>query len=153
MSQTSGLTVRQYERAGIEMPVELEVCETHASQVRFSATSSASGPHVVRGRAVDISPGGMGIESRQFLPRMAEGLVRVYAPDAVRKNRDGSPLLQLVFEQAVKVRRVSQLNREPLYNLGVAFVGADVDMHNRIASLLELIGNAQGTPVAKVGSR
>jgi len=143
MPQTSGLTVRQHERAGIEMPVELEVCEAHASQVLFSSTSSASGQHVIRGRAIDVSPGGMGIESRQFLPRMVEGVVRVFAADPSRKKRDGSPVMNLVFEQPVKVRRVSQLNREPSYNLGVAFLGAGAEMDQRIAALLVQTGNAR----------
>jgi len=142
MPQTSGLTVRQHERAGIEMAVELEVCEAHASQVLFSSTASASGQHVIRGKAIDISPGGMGIESRQFLPRMVEGTVRVFAPDKSRKNRDGSAVLNLVFEQPVKVRRVSQLSREPSYNLGVAFLGAGIEMDQRIATLLVQTGNA-----------
>jgi c-di-GMP-binding flagellar brake protein YcgR len=141
MPQTSGLTVRQHERAGIELSVELEVCEAHAAQVLFSSTASAAGQHVIRGKAIDISPGGMGIESRQFLPRMVEGTVRVFAPDAERKNRDGSAIQNLVFEQPVKVRRVSQISREPSYNLGVAFLGAGVEMDQRIAALLVQTGN------------
>ena len=153
MPQTSGLTVRQHERAGIEMPVELEVCEAYASQVLFSSSSSASGQHVIRGIAIDISPGGMGIESRQFVPRMVEGTVRVFAPDANRKNRDGSPVLNLVFEQPVKVRRVSQLNRDPSYNLGVAFLGSGTEMDQRIAALLEQTGNAGLGPSSGGGKR
>jgi len=142
MSQTSGLTVRQHEREGIEVPVEFLVCDEHGGQVHFSPASSASGQHAVRGKAVDISAGGMGLECRQFMPRMCEGIIRVFGPDPIGTAADGSPILETAFEHRVKVRRVYLIGRDPLYALGVAFVDPQPEIDQRIA---ELLSRLQGT--------
>jgi c-di-GMP-binding flagellar brake protein YcgR len=137
MRQTSGLTIRQHEREGIEVPIEFVVCEQHSAQVRFSPSSAAAHSTTIRGRAVDISPGGMGLECRQFLPRMSEGTIRIYAPEPVAVAGDGSPILDLVFEHVVKVRRVYLIARDPMYAMGVAFVDPEPDIDRRIATLLK----------------
>jgi len=139
MSKTSGLTVRQHEREGIEVPIELVICEEHASQVRFSPGSSAAGEHGIRGMAVDISAGGMGLECRHFVPRMCEGLIRAFTPDPLGIAGDGTPILDVMFEHRVKVRRVYLIGREPLYALGVAFVDPQSDIDQRISALLKRI--------------
>lgn len=146
MSQTSGLTVRQHEREGIQVPVEFYICSEHCQQVHFSPQSSASGQHWLRGRAVDISSGGMGLEFRQFIPRMCEGTVRVFAPDPMGIGADGSPLYEAAFEHRVKVRRVYLIGREPLYAMGVAFVDPESDIDQRIADLLIRIKSAARVP-------
>jgi hypothetical protein len=139
MIQTSGLTVRQHEREGIEVPVDFEVCAEHAAQVHFSTGSSALGQHAIRGRAVDISPGGMGLELRQFLPRMCEGTIRVFAPDPIGMAGDGSPIYETAFEHRVKVRRVYLIGREPLYAMGVAFIDPTPDIDKKIGELIQRI--------------
>ena len=139
VNQTSGLTVRQHEREGNEVPIEFVVCEAHATQVRFSPSSGALTPHVIRGEAIDISSGGMGLRSRQFVPRMCEGTVRVFAVVPDSKNADGSPVLELMFEQMVKVRRVTLVGREPVYSLGVAFINHSEDLDRRITTLFDRI--------------
>lgn len=132
MSQTSGLTVRQHEREGIEVPFELTVSSSHAAQVRFSASSSAVSEHVIRGQAIDISSGGMGLRCRQLLPRMSEGIVRVFAPTS---GASGEGTGELMFEQKVKVRRVTLTGREPMYSLGVAFIDPEPTLDEQINAL------------------
>lgn len=142
MRQTSGLTIRQHEREGIQVPIEFVVCDQHTSQVRFSPSSAAAHSTTIRGRAVDISPGGMGLEMRQFLPRMCEGTIRIYSPDPVAVAGDGMPILDLVFEHLVKVRRVYLIARDPLYAMGVAFIDPPPDIDKQISTLLQRMNSS-----------
>lgn len=120
MTKTSGLTVRQHERAGIQVPVEFIVCNEHGVQVRFSPQSGTPDHHVVAGVAVDISSGGLGMECRNFVPRMTEGVVRITSAG------------EIVFEQRAKVRRVYLVGREPKYQIGMAFLNPPDDLEQRI---------------------
>ncbi len=138
MSSQSGLRVRQHHRREIELPVEFVVAEEYRDQVRFSAQSSAIDDHTLRGTSVDISPGGMGFMCRQFLPRQCEGLLRVFDPMPVGMRADGTPILEVAFEQRVKVRRVQMTSREPTYFIGVSFAdpdNVDPDIGDRIMLL------------------
>jgi len=141
MAKLSGLTVRQHEREAVELPVEFVVSEAHREQVRFSAICTAPEPHLTRGIAVDMSPGGMGLVCEQYVPRMCGGMVRVFDPDPIGTGPDGSPVREVVFEHEVKVRRVSLRSHDPTYALGVAFVDPEPDIEQRVAKLLAL---AQG---------
>ena len=125
MSSQSGLRVRQHHRREIELPVEFVVAEEYREQVRFSAQSSAIDDHTLRGTSVDISPGGMGFTCRQFLPRQCEGLLRVFDPMPVGMRADETPILEVAFEQRVKVRRVQMTSHEPTYFIGVSFADPD----------------------------
>ena len=140
MSAKSGLRVRQHHRREIELPVEFVVDEEHHTQLRFSAQSDAVDAHTVRGTSVDISPGGMGFTCRQFIPRMCVGLIRVFDPTPVGTRGDGSPILEVAFEQRVKVRRVQMTSHEPTYFIGVSFAdpdSVDPDIGNRMMLLKE----------------
>jgi c-di-GMP-binding flagellar brake protein YcgR len=121
----TGLTVRQYEREQLEMPVEFIVSDEHAQQIKFSSSSSAAGPHTVKGTVRDISPGGMGFYCKQFLPRMSHGMVRVYGPQS-----------DVIFQHRVMVRRVRVLDREPSYALGLAFIEPPPGIEQTIETLL-----------------
>ncbi len=125
MSPKSGLRVRQHRRHEIELPVEFVVCDEHRSQVRFSSSSSAVDDHTIRGTSVDISPGGMGFMSRQFIPRQCEGSLRVLDPTPVGTRNDGTPILEVAFAQRVKVRRVRMTSHEPTFFIGVSFADPD----------------------------
>ena len=70
MATNIGLSVRQHEREKIRLPIEFIVCDEHREQVRFSSSSSAGRPHVIKGMVTDISRGGLGFDSYLFLPRM-----------------------------------------------------------------------------------
>ena len=150
MSSQSGLRVRQHHRREIELPVEFVVAEEYRDQIRFSAQSSAIDDHTVRGTSVDISPGGMGFTCRQFLPRQCEGSLRVFDPMPVGMRADGTPILEVAFEQRVKVRRVQMTSHEPTYFIGVSFAdpdNVDPDIGDRIM-LLKQAGDGDAAPGA-----
>ena len=148
MPQKSGLTVRRHERRAVEFDVDFAVVPEHCRQVRFSAASSAATPTTIKGKVHDLSPGGMGLVFRQFVPRMCEGVVRVYGRRRVDALGDGTPDNDVVFEHRVKVRRVIMANHEPEYDLGVSFVAPEPDLSDRVRALLAAMG---GEPVADQG--
>jgi c-di-GMP-binding flagellar brake protein YcgR len=135
--KTSGLTVRQHERAGIQVPIEFEVCAEHRQQVRFSPQSTAPDHHVMQAMALDISPGGIGVETRHYLPRMCEGMVRI--------TDKGEVLL----EQRAKVRRVFLTGREPRYMIGMSFMNAPPEIERRIATIASRFDVAQAEEGAR----
>ena len=146
MSSDSGLRVRQHHRREIELPVEFVVAEEYRDQVRFSSNSSAINDHSLRGTSVDISPGGLGFTSRQFLPRLCEGSLRVFDPMPVGTRADGTPILEVAFEQRVKVRRVQMTSPEPTYFIGLSFAepeNVDPDISNRMFLLAPDPGSDQ----------
>jgi c-di-GMP-binding flagellar brake protein YcgR len=146
MTQKSGLTIRQHERESLGLRIEFVVAEQHRGQVRFSAISGAAEPHVTRGVAADISSGGMGLVCPQFVPRMCAGTVRVFDPTPVGTANDGSPIHELCFQHAVRVRRVTLDSHEPEYAIGVAFVDPAADIEERVAAVLAMapIGGDRG---------
>lgn len=150
MSEISGLTVRQHERATVELSVEFVVGPRHRDQVRFSPMCSAAEPHATRGKAIDVSTGGMGLLCPQFVPRMCEGTVRVYDPWPVGTAADGSPVHEVIFEHLAKVRRVTMASHEPSYALGIAFIDPAPDIDARIAQLMERV-EAGPAPGAEEG--
>lgn len=133
----SGLTVRYYERREIDLPVEFIVTDEHQDQVRFSSASAAKGPNTVRATTIDISSGGLGLRTRQFIPRMCEGSLRIFDPRPVGTRSDGTAIFDVAFEHHVKVRRVSMTSHEPAYFVGVSFVDPEPDLEARITKLLE----------------
>lgn len=138
MAQARGLRIRQHERWEIELPVEFVVCDEHRLQVRFSSVSSAMDDGALRGTSIDISPGGLALASRQFVPRSCEGVVRVFDTTPIGTRGDGTPILQLIFEQPAKVRRVRMLSHEPSYKVGLSFLDLDPQMEQKIAALQAL---------------
>jgi len=146
MSSQSGLRVRQHHRREIELPVEFVVAQEYREQVRFSSNSTAINDHSLRGTSVDISPGGLGFTSRQFLPRLCEGSLRVFDPMPVGTRADGTPILEVAFEQRVKVRRVQMTSPEPTYFIGLSFAepeNVDPDISNRMFLLAPDPGSDQ----------
>jgi c-di-GMP-binding flagellar brake protein YcgR len=140
VSQTTGLTVRQYERESLELPIEFTVSDEHSGQVKFSSSSSAAGKHLLRGTLMDVSPGGMGIQCSQFVPRMSEGTIRVYGH---QKAGGGHEAATPVFEHRVKVRRVYLTDRQPKYSLGLAFIDPQAGIEKQVAALLAM-GRGRG---------
>jgi c-di-GMP-binding flagellar brake protein YcgR len=148
MPHVSGLTIRQHERQSIELAVEVAVAEEHQQQVRFSPASGAAGCAIIRGTAVDISSGGMGLVLRQFLPRMCEGEVRIFSPTAVGRGADGAAVYEAIFEHRVKVRRVYMTSHEPTYTAGLSFVDPEPGLEERVREVLAAYGHrgTQGAP-------
>jgi hypothetical protein len=128
---STGLTVRQYEREELELPVEFSIGDEHTRQIKLSSTSSAPSAHMIRGTLRDISPGGMGFFSTQFLPRMCEGTIRIFDQRS-----------QVIFQHRVKVRRVIQHDRQPTYALGLAFIDPEAGIEQTINFMLGQIESA-----------
>jgi c-di-GMP-binding flagellar brake protein YcgR len=144
MAQTSGLTVRNFQRNQIDLPAEFVIADAHRTQVRFSGSSASLDQHTLRGRAVDISPGGVGLQFSQFLPRMCEGEVRIFNPAPIGTKPDGSPSYAVAFTQPVKVRRVFQAGPEPTYFVGTSYLDPDPALQEQIASILSALNIVPG---------
>jgi hypothetical protein len=126
MSMTQGLQVRRHAREAIELEMEFEIAEPHREQIRFSPNSGALERFITTGLAIDISPGGLGLITRHFVPRMCQGIVRIYRSQKAR---------EVIFEHEVKVRRVS-MHRDG-YALGVAFIDPEQGIAERVEELRE----------------
>ncbi len=87
---------------------------------------------------------------------MCEGTVRVFAPSSLLSTKNssgGSELpdfstLELMFEQPVKVRRVTLVGREPSFSLGLAFLEPGQALDQQIDALFDRIGLGPGTATA-----
>ena len=145
MMHTSTLTTRQHAREAIDYRAEFVIAPEHRDQVKFSSTSQAVNAHTSRGRATDMSPGGIGLFLPEYLPRMTEGTVRVFSHRPTGTARDGTPIYDVVLEHRVKVRRVSLAGHEPTYALGLAFVDAEPGLPDRIDRLKAAMRAAHGT--------
>lgn len=115
-------------RDDLELPMEFEVDERHREQIRFSPESTAADRFVTAGRALDISLGGLGLVTEQFLPRKCEGTVRIFDPQDPRTT---------LFEHRVKVQRVTMHGHELEYGIGVAFTQPADDLGELIRALKE----------------
>ncbi len=125
-----GLIVREHERKAVELPSEFTVCREHAAQVHFTPASESISANCIACRTVDISTGGAGIETVHFLPRMCEGVLRVY------EQSDDAAERTLLLEEPVRVRRIEMMGREARYALGLAFTKRSGDIERRIAKVL-----------------
>jgi hypothetical protein len=147
VSQISGLTVRQHEREGIEVPVEFTIDPDHSTQVCFSPSSCASGPQTFRCKGTDISSGGMGLQTRIFLPRGCEGTVRAFAPGSNQGGDTGGEP-ELLLEHRVKIRRVTLVGRDPVYSIGCAFIDPTAELDRQINNLFNRIQGEKRAPAA-----
>ena len=136
MAKTSGLTVRQYVRQEVDVPVEFTVDLDYRNQVHFSSSSGAIDTHTFEAKSVDLSPGGAGVSSKKFIPRGCAGQLKIFAhkPNSTVKG-------EVIFEHAVKVRRVYLTGHEPTYFLGMSFIDPADDFNDRFQGVLEQIGH------------
>lgn len=139
MTQISGLTVRQHARKDFDLAVEFVIADRHQEQVRFSPISTAKDQHAVRGRAQDISTGGLGWVCDHFLPRMCQGTIRIFDPRPVGQTPDGSPVYDVAFEHACIVRRVTMISHAPQYSIGMAFIDPEPDIEEHINRLRAMV--------------
>ena len=143
MSHITGLTIRQYSREAVELPIEFIVSDEHTTQVRLSSTGSATHEQAITGFAVDISSGGMGLVTDHYLPRMCKGIVRVFSPGSNARSEDAA-LRKVVFEHLVKVRRTSMSSHDPTYLVGVSFLQPEADLAQQIERIKTTFGNGNG---------
>jgi c-di-GMP-binding flagellar brake protein YcgR len=141
MARTTGLTIRQHERASIELDAEFIVGAAHSAQVRFSSSSSAVNKATVRGIASDISPGGMGLLLEQFLPRGCEGTIRIYRKTAATEV--DAAWRDVVFEHPVVVRRIFLGTHDPTYRIGMSFADPGPGLPQQVEALRAMAGATQ----------
>lgn len=118
------LVIRQHERHTCRINAAVSVDDQHADKLVYSRAAADSGrslPVV----AVDISSGGMGIETTAFIPRTSLLKIRVGG------EQDG-------VETCVRVQRVLMTDRTPTYYVGTAFVEQGTAHEQRVAKLMNM---------------
>jgi c-di-GMP-binding flagellar brake protein YcgR len=150
--QTSGLSVRQFERVEASLPVEFRIAEQWHHQVAFSASSGVPDRHALTGASIDLSPGGAGLRLPKFLPRRCRGILRFHGLEITGVDRHGDPRREVIFEHPVSVRRVTLIDHEPTYFVGVSFVDQAEDFNRRIGEVLARIRDLTGAPPANGGA-
>ncbi|MEM7229567.1 MAG: PilZ domain-containing protein [Planctomycetota bacterium] len=137
MTKTTGLTIRQHERSSIALDAEFVVSARDSAQVRFSPSSSARDKSTVRGIATDISPGGMGLNFGQFLPRGCTGTVRIYRSPAT--GDETTTWRDVMFEHSVTVRRIYLDSHDPTYRIGVSFADPEPALGEKVAEIITIM--------------
>jgi len=103
-----------------------------AERVAISQTvSTRSGRVAVK--IVDCGRGGLGVESRVFLPKGAALEVRVLDPAG---EEDGGTSPPVLLEGSLLVQRVRMIDREPTYYIGCAFAAGGPDLEQAIDRLI-----------------
>jgi hypothetical protein len=121
--------VRQHERVSCRIGAAVRVAPIHEPFVPI-ARGVKEGPDGagVPATIVDISRGGLGIETTIFLPKSAR--VEVSLPGM----EVGAETARVVLVGTVM--RITMINRTPRYYLGLAFVGEDATTQANAAALL-----------------
>lgn len=132
--ESDQLVVRQQERVQCALPVEMRVAAEDAPRVVLSSSVGAGGG-LVRAAAVDCSMGGMGIETPVFFPRTCRVTVRVPLIEPGADPTAGPVVLEL----AAQVKRVTMLNRTPVYYVGVLFLGKGEEFEVDKARLMAFV--------------
>lgn len=116
------LNIRQHQRVECALPGHLAIAPS-CSHLRLSnkvADESMSIPVTL----VDVAPGGMGLHSQVYLPRLCA--VRLIVQDGYRE-----------WDFSATVRRTVMINHAPNYLVGVLLSDPDEQAHARITELIE----------------
>lgn len=115
------------------MPALLSVAPEHQSLVRFNpAICERDG--WIPATLADISPGGLGLMTKVFLPRMSIARVRVMRGQDERQ----------VLDVKVRLQRVTMTDRRPAYLLGTSFVDLTEEQRSIVQAITaELITEAE----------
>lgn len=132
MHEDSGLIVRRHERRDLVLPVSLSVAPEHQPMVRFAA-GICERDGWIRGTLTDLSPGGLGMMTHVFLPRMSILRVRVRE----LSDDESSPVLDV----KVRVQRVVMTDRRPAYLVGTSFVDVTEQQREVIARAVARMGD------------
>ena len=127
------LNVRQHVRRQCRIDARARLDGPGASQVALARSITDAG-RWFSVRVVDISEGGLGLESPVFLPRACTLLVRT-TPTSQDDN------CQVPFE--CRIQRVTMIDRTPLYYLGLSFVG---DLRAQAQAACRVSAPAGGEP-------
>ncbi|MBX3323751.1 MAG: PilZ domain-containing protein [Phycisphaeraceae bacterium] len=113
MHEESGLIVRRHARRDLVLPASISIAPEHQAMVRFSS-NICERDGWVRATLTDFSPGGIGLMTHVYVPRMAVLRVRVRE----LADDEGSPILDI----KARVQRVIMTDRRPAYLIGTSFV-------------------------------
>jgi hypothetical protein len=102
---------RQYERHSIDVHVALVIAEGHLTQV-----TPVNGPSI-QGRMKNVSAGGALVVVPTYLPRATRVELEIQPGTAVPAGR-----------VAARVTKVSMVDREPRYAVGLRFEDADGEL-------------------------
>lgn len=151
MSQTGdSLVVRQHERHACAFDVVLAsrsegvVLAQSVGGAGRPGGGGAAGAVVFGATLVDLSLGGLGIQSDVYLPKRSLIIVRLELPERVLQPGESASM-----ETVVVVQRAVMSDRRPSYYLGTAFTDAQgVDAREFSRRLLRVMQLEQGTPTA-----
>jgi len=142
MPMPSGISIRKSARFEIVLPVRLKLSSKQAVRVAFrsdpeppSAAQDSPDAGFIRGDLIDISRGGLGIMTPNFLPKGCRAEVRICALDADISR----PLLV----SRVRVQRAFMTDSRPAYLLGAAFVDTDDVFEHDLQLLLTRLGHVE----------
>ena len=110
---------RQHERHAADITIELILLPQSREQV------APTGGKSMAGHVTDLSEGGAGVVTQTFLPRGTQVEFRV--PGDGDTSTEGL---------AARVMRVSMVDREPHYAVGLRFEDPDKDTLGRLSELL-----------------
>lgn len=138
MAEVSGLKIRQFERKDLQVNGNACPHAESASVLSFSPDSGigASGFPIL---VTDLSEGGLGFRSGVFVPRRCLLQLRLNLPG------------EAPTEFAVRIQRVTMIDRTPTYALGAAFVLQDRPESERIARLVDQISKQSHASSAITG--
>lgn len=124
MTAEKDLIVRRFERHELVLPAILSVAPEHQSLVRFNP-SICERDGWIPATLADISPGGLGLITQVFIPRMSLMRVRVMRGEDERQ----------VLDVKVRLQRICMTDRRPAYLLGTAFVELSDEQKNVIQTI------------------
>lgn len=111
--------IRQFQRSEVSLPGILRVAETDQEQVQFSSSlASSNNEFSINITVVDIGFGGVGVESKAFIPRNLHGTIEVMHTNG---DSTGEGPTRLILAHEVSAKRCRQISREPAYQVGLAF--------------------------------
>lgn len=132
MTEENDLMVRRFERHELVLPAILSVAPEHQSLVRFNP-SICERDGWIPATLADISPGGLGLITGVFIPRMS--LVRV----RILRGQDERQVLDV----KVRMQRICMTDRRPAYLLGTAFVELNDEQKGVIQSITSELDGVQ----------
>lgn len=124
--------VRRHERHELVLPAILSVAPEHQAMVRFNP-SICERDGWIRATLTDISPGGLGLITGVFIPRMSLMRVRIMRGQDERQ----------VLDVKVRLQRICMTDRRPAYLLGTAFVELSDEQKSVIQSITAELDEVQ----------
>jgi len=133
------LNTRQHKRSEAQLQAQLIIDDAIREQLAFSPSSGALDSHCIRGTVADISQGGLGLASSQFLPKQCRARIRV------EREFGTTSEAATVLEENVLVRRIEMLDHGPTYLIGMSFEKCDEAAQHRINAAIAALADHSGS--------